>query len=96
MYILKSMYRSIYIILGFYRLAVVSAETPSTDRKDLFEGYSPTTLPRRIRKESSPHSPRPASPSLSTREPFMRERNFSFASPNTVLQLVLDGVSAKV
>uniref|UniRef100_A0A1X7VCJ3 Uncharacterized protein n=1 Tax=Amphimedon queenslandica TaxID=400682 RepID=A0A1X7VCJ3_AMPQE len=78
------------------QLAVASAETPSGDRKDMLGGFSPTTLPRRIRKESSPQFPRAASPSVSTREPFTRERNFSFASPNAVLQVVLDGVAAKI
>ena len=87
---------------GCYRFAVVSAETPAVDRKDMLGGFSPTTLPRRIRKESSPlsprppASPRPSSPSVSTREPFTRERNFSFASPNAVLKVVLDGVLTKV
>lgn len=39
---------------------------------------------------------RPSSPSLSAREPFARQRNFSFVNPSTVIQVVLDGVANKV
>ena len=69
----------------------------TTNTEPLNDKPSPVlSLPKHLTESLSPSTLMPASPSLSSRVPFKRERNFSFANPSPLMKLILDGVSAKV
>jgi hypothetical protein len=54
------------------------------------------SVPKRLLNEEISSENRPSSPSLSARRPYTRERNFSVANPSQVINLVLNGVLAKI
>lgn len=82
-------YDTYCLTLTCYRLTV---RTPEVEKHKPY--FSP--IPARIANEQSQNGLVAASPSLSIRTPFQRQRNFSVLDPNPLIKLILDGLVAKV
>ena len=81
-------------LLNFVPFRLTCQSTNTTPLND--RGSPMLGLPKHLTESLSPSTLMPASPSLSSRVPFKRERNFSFANPSPLMKLILDGVNAKV